>query len=814
MTYKLIIVESPAKCNKIETILGPGYKCISSFGHIRQLSGLKSIDIKNNFKPTFTNVEGKNQQISKLRKMIKECNEVIIASDDDREGEAIGWHICDLFKLPIEHTKRMIFHEITETAIKESIKNLTKINMNVVYAQQARQILDILVGFTISPILWKQISQNKQSLSAGRCQTPALKLIYENQQEIDKSPGKKVYKTIGYFTKFNLPFILNHEYNDEEDIINFLEESVNHEHKFNCENERKVTKNPPLPFTTSSLQQAANNELRMSPKATMSSCQILYENGYITYMRTDSRNYSKEFLDKTKVHINKKYGEEYCSKDLYSLCKNEEDTNDLESKKSKVEKDDKSKKSKQEKKKTDKDNNAQEAHEAIRPTNISIDDLPINQKNITTKEIKLYKLIYRNTLESCMEPANYIGITSTITAPENKIYKYSCEQVIFPGWKIVAGYEKETKEFKYLQTLKTNLILNYNKITSKVTMKDLKTHYTEAKLVKLLEQKGIGRPSTFSSLIEKIQERGYVLKTNIKGVKHKCTDFELENEELSEIETEREFGNENNKLVIQPIGIIVIEFLINSFNDLFAYEYTKNMEDELDLIAKGGKEWHQLCKECLEQIQSLSKDIKFIENKNDNTIKIDEKHTYIIGRYGPVIKYDDGKEQKFIQIKENIDVNKLRDGEYKLKDIISEKNKFLILYEKDDGEVVLKKGIYGFYLEYKEKKKSININDIFDKVVDENILIEKIDKNDINLEKVVNILIEKKSENGLPRKIDENISIRNGKYGDYIFYKKSTMKQPKFLKLNKFIELHGVDSYKTCDISIIKDWIYSTYTLN
>lgn len=810
MAYKLIIVESPAKCNKIESILGSGYKCISSFGHIRQLSGLKSIDIKNNFKPTFTNVEGKNQQISKLRKMIKECNEVIIASDDDREGEAIGWHICDLFKLPIEHTKRMIFHEITETAIKESIKNLTKINMNVVYAQQARQILDILVGFIISPILWKQISQNKQSLSAGRCQTPALKLIYENQQEIDKSPGKKVYKTRGYFTKFNLPFILNHEYNNEEDIVNFLEESVNHEHIFNCEDERKITKNPPLPFTTSSLQQAANNDLRMSPKATMSSCQILYENGYITYMRTDSRNYSKEFLDNAKSYINKKYGEEYSSKDLYSLCKDEtkENTED------KVENNDKSKKTKKKKQDKEKDNNAQEAHEAIRPTNICIDDLPINQKNITTKEIKLYKLIYRNSLESCMESAKYIGITSTITAAESKIYKYSCEQVVFPGWKIVAGYEKETKEFKYLQTLKPNLRMDYNKITSKVTMKDLKTHYTEAKLVQLLEQKGIGRPSTFSSLIEKIQERGYVLKTNIKGIKHKCTDFELTDEELSEIETEREFGNENNKLVIQPIGIIVMEFLINNFNDLFAYEYTKNMEDELDLIAKGGKVWHQLCKECLEQIQCLSKDIKFIENKNDNIIKIDDNHTYIIGRYGPVIKYDDGEKQKFIQIKENIDINKLRDGEYKLKDIICDKNKFIILYENENGEVVLKKGKYGYYLENKEKKKSININDIFDKIIDEDILIDKIDKADINLEKVVSLLIEKKSENGLPRKIDENISIRNGKYGDYIFYKKPTMKQPKFLKLNKFIQLHGVNSYKTCDIITIKEWIYSTYTLN
>ena len=498
MSYKLVIVESPAKCQKIEKFLGAGYKCIASFGHIRELNGLKSIDINNNFKPTFINTESKQSQINKLKSMIRGADEVLLAADDDREGEAIAWHICDLFKLPIQTTKRMIFHEITEPAVKNALQNVTTLNMNIVNAQLSRQILDILVGYKVSPILWNQISQNKNKLSAGRCQTPALRIVYDNHKEIETSPGKKVYKTTGYFTKSNLPFVLNYDY-DNEDIINeFLEESVNHEHIYNCGKEKNTTKQPPTPFTTSSLQQMANNELRLSPKDTMKSCQILYEGGFITYMRTDSKTYSEEFVNNAKKYINDTYGEEYPNKNIYDLCR-----------KDAVEEKSKSK-SKSKKEKEKKDNNAQEAHEAIRPTSVSVLEPEITQ-TITPKEVKLYKLIRRNTLESCIEAAKYLSITATITSPQEHIYKYSTEQVVFPGWKIVNGYEVENKDFRYLQTLKNNSELDYNKITCKVTIKDLKSHYTEAKLVQLLEQKGIGRPSTFSSLIEKIQERGYII---------------------------------------------------------------------------------------------------------------------------------------------------------------------------------------------------------------------------------------------------------------------------------------------------------------
>ena len=586
----LVIVESPAKCKKIESYLGPGYKCIASFGHIREIAnGLKSIDVKNNYDVMFKTIPSKGKYIKSLREAIKKSKEIILATDDDREGEAIAWHICKTFKLPVLSTKRIIFHEITKPAIKAAIANPTRINMDTVNAQLARQVLDLLVGFTISPILWKHISRNTEgSLSAGRCQTPALRLVYEQQKLINESPGRKVYDTTGIFTKKNISFTLNYNHEDEDKMADFLEESANFEHKYSVSKPRVTTKNPPIPFTTSALQQKASNEFNFSPKQTMRLAQTLYENGHITYMRTDSKKYSKEFVDTAKKYIKKEYGEDYVSNNIAKLVNNEGG---------------------EKKKKKKKDNNAQEAHEAIRPTKININTLSVAGK-ITAREVKLYNLIWRNTVESCMSAAKYYSITAKITAPENHTYKYSSEQVIFPGWKIVEGYEEDNKEYTYLLSIKTNTVLDYKQIYSKVTLKDLKKNYTEAKLVQMLEKKGIGRPSTFSSLISKIQDRGYVKKQNVEGKKVNCVDFKLVGEELDEIETTRVFGNEKNKLIIQPVGIMVYEFLGKHFDNLFNYDYTKNMEDDLDKISKGEKIWHHLCDECNIQIKSSASEIK------------------------------------------------------------------------------------------------------------------------------------------------------------------------------------------------------------
>jgi len=286
-------------------------------------------------------------------------------------------------------------------------------------------------------------------------------------------------------------------------------------------------------------------------------------------------------------------------------------------------------------------------------------------------------LIWSTTIESLMKPAIYNSISAKITAPMEKEYKYNSELVEFPGWKIVVGYDTENPEYVFLQTLKKNVEIKYNKIIAKVSLKDLKSHYTEAKLVQLLEQKGIGRPSTFSSLIDKIQERGYVKKDNVKGKKIKCVDYILEQDELTESEDMREFGNEKNKLVIQPIGILVLEFLIKHFNNLFEYEYTKNMETDLDLIAKGNKTWHDLCRDCNSEIDILSKDL--VEEEKV-AIPIDENHTYMIAKYGPVIKQHIGESIKFLPVKKDRKIHKiLKNGEYKLHDIILTQNEETVI---------------------------------------------------------------------------------------------------------------------------------------
>jgi len=755
---KLVIVESPAKCKKIENYLGAGYKCIASFGHIREIAnGLKSIDIKNNYNVVFKTIASKGKYIKSLREWIKKSNEIILATDDDREGEAIAWHICKTFKLPVSSTKRIIFHEITKSAIKAAIKNPVRINMDTVNAQLARQVLDLLVGFKISPILWKHVSRNtKSSLSAGRCQTPALRLVYEQKKLIDASPGKKVYDTTGIFTDKNIKFALNFNYNDEDKMAEFLEESVNFTHKYLVSEPKIITKNPPIPFTTSTLQQKASNEYNFSPKQTMRLAQTLYENGYITYMRTDSIKYSKEFVKSAEKYIKGQYGDKYIHNNIGKLINS----------------------SSGEKNKKKKDNNAQEAHEAIRPTKINVNTLNISGK-ITSREVKLYNLIWRNTIESCMSAAKYNSITAKISAPEKHNYKYTSEQVIFPGWKIVGGYEEENEEYKYLLSLKKDTVLEYQEIYSKITLKDLKKNYTEARLVQMLEKKGIGRPSTFSNLISKIQDRGYVKKQDVKGKKIKCIDFKLVGTDLDEIETERVFGNEKNKLVIQPVGILVYEFLEKHFDNLFNYDYTKDMEDDLDKISKGEKVWHSLCDECHTEINESSQKIK---DTHRETYRIDEHHIYMIGKFGPVIKYENGDKTSFKSVKKNIDMEKLKNGEYTLNEIV-DVNKVgsnnINLGEYEGEDVILKKGKYGMYITYKGKNSSVgHIKKQMGKIV---------------LNDVLDVIKGKKSSNpNIVKIITEEMSVRKGKYGNYVYYKTKKMSRPKFIPM-KGISLDEID---------------------
>ena len=753
----LVIVESPAKCKKIEGFLGPGHKCVASFGHLCELPSLDHIDTVNNFSPTFVVADNKRKYVSSLKKEIAEAGEVVLATDDDREGEAIAWHICRLFGLNVEKTKRIVFHEITESAVKKAMANPTVVNMSVVYAQQTRQILDVLVGFKISPVLWKHVA--RQSLSAGRCQTPALKLIYENQKEIDKVVGRVVYATTGYFRVAQqvVPFTLKKEFSDQEELLAFFDKSVKFPHVFQCSSPSTVKKQPPLPFNTSRLQQAASNEFHFSPKDTMRMCQTLYESGYITYMRTDSRKFSKEFIDATKKHILSTFS----PKHMGTQGQIDQVTNDNET-----------------------------PHEAIRPTNICTETV---SDKCSAREQKLYKLIRETTLQSCMSPAEFYAIKATVTSPEGD-YVHKSESLSFPGWMAVGrnptNAAADERTYKVLSSAPSSEV-KYTKITSCASMKDLKQHYTEARLVQLLEDKGIGRPSTFSSLVDKIQERGYLKKSNVAGKKVACSDFELDaSGDVFESETTREYGNEKNKLVIQSTGIVVMEFLNSHFEELFQYEYTDEMETKLDKIANATNDVEAMknraMTEYYAQIEALLGSLK--EQQVDKVeYKIDDHHVYLIGKKGPVIKCTTGDQVSFKSVRPDIDLQKLGRGEYTLDEVVdTDKRVENTLGSHEGHDVVLKTGKFGVYAKWGDT--NVSLKSLGNRPTE-----------NIRLEDVVSIM---KATSEGTRKINNHMSIRTSTKGPYLFFKTSTMKKPKFFSL-KDCSLDFMNG----DMEELKEWI-------
>lgn len=689
----LVIVESPSKCQKIENYLNNNddlniYEVVATMGHITYLNSLENIDIQNDFTCKYEIIESRKKHIETIKKKIKIVDEVILACDDDREGEGICFFICHVFNLNVNKTKRIIFNEITEVAILNAIKNPKKIDINLVYAQQTRQILDLLIGFEISPILWKYICSNsKHSLSAGRCQTPALKLINDNQKKINLHPEKQVYKTTGYFNinNLNIAFELNKNIDSSEKMKEFLQGSIDFQYTLSCSSPIKKWYSPPEPLTTSKLQQICSNELYISPKETMTICQKLYEKGYITYMRTDSKIYSSIFIESAQKYIFNKYEEKYFNKDFINKNNSEENSN---------------------------------AHEAIRPTDVSLEEL-INNLEFNPKERKVYKLIWQNTLESLMTKSCYYSIDSKIFAFQNLYFMNNREVNHFPGWKIVKNKFinlESSKEYNYLLCYQPKQFVKYKKIISNLNLENTTSHYTESRLVQSLEEKGIGRPSTFASLIEKIQEREYVKKEDIIGKQIICKNYELENENITEISMKNIFGNEKNKLIIQPLGVIVLDFLEKHFEELFNYNYTKQIEDDLDLIAQGKKTKIEVCNKYYENIVFLKEKLREIELSKE-CIKIDDNHTFIIGKNGPVIKCintnKEGKQEvTFKPIKKGIDIYKIH--EYSIDEIvdlkkveIKQKRDGIELGEYNNQPLLLKKGKYGLYVTWGDNSKSL-----------------------------------------------------------------------------------------------------------
>lgn len=752
----LVIVESPSKCKTIEKYLGEGYKCVATFGHLRTIASLKDIDIQNGFAPTYSVISDvyKPKQVEALREHIANAGSVVLACDADREGEAIAYSVCQLFGLCHLTTDRIIFHEITESAIQYAIQHPTRINMNIVHAQQARQILDLLVGFTVTPYLWKAISRTYEfGMSAGRCQTPALRLIYENYLENKQlASGKTAYSIVGYFTNQAIPFKLEKDIETEVEVLEFLDDSKEHDHVFARSAPVQKTRKSPLPFTTSTIQQTSSNEYNYSPKETMKYCQELYEAGYITYMRTDCASYSSTFIADATAFIAAKYGATFVSSTIRPS------SSDL-------------------------------AHEAIRPTSLLTKTVA---DDVSAKAGKMYTLIWRRTVESCMADAILTAVTCKITAPVSA-YSFVSEKIVFEGWLKVKP-PKEPSEYDYLMSLKTGVSIQYSRITAEVVFRNCPSHYTEAYLVQLLEKRGIGRPSTFSSIVDKNQERKYIVKQNVDGKKVECREYLLEwDSSVKQNVKMKDVGAEKNKLIIQPTGILVIEFLLSHFARLFEYSYTDTLEQLLDLIANGETDWVTVCSRCHEEITRLCQTMPTDTKCN---IRIDDNHEYMIGKNGPVIKVtaDDGK-VSFKPAKKDIDMSVPRTLDEVLEKVTSKKLGFY-----QEKELTVRSGKFGTYVTWGDNSKSmpglgnrpienITYADVFQ-------ILEK----DGVMNPTVSV--------GYIREVSRNLSIRRGKYGDYIFYKTPKMKTPKFFKLAGF-----TDDYRNCEKQVLQDWIKTTHAV-
>ena len=753
---RLVIVESPAKCATIESYLGSGYKCIASFGHIRELQDLGCIDKLDKYSLTFKDSASKTKQIKKIGDLIDDCEEVIIATDDDREGEGIGWHICQVFSLNPETTKRIIFNEITKVAIQHAIHNPSRLDMNKVNAQLSRQTLDMLVGYQLSPVLWQHISRNK-GLSAGRCQSPALRLLYDNQNEIDSTVRENIYTVSGIFTSRCIIFSLDTEFKSNNITETYLEDSVSHNHMYSVTPIRKSDRKPPEPFTTSSLQQRANSALKSSPKETMRVCQTLYEAGLITYMRTDNSSYSDDFIERANTYIKSNWGEQYVS---------------------------------------NVNRKGSGAHEAIRVTNPLVMDASIIHSKLENRENKMYKLIWENTIESCMTPSQYNVFTAEVSGVKMAKYKYTTEKNIFPGWKIIKGGQLDDEYYEYLKALKENQCVEYKQITAQECVKNVKLHYTEAKLVDLLEKQGIGRPSTFSSIIEKIQERGYVVRGDVEGSIIKCKKMVLVENEITESSVDTKIGGEKNKLLIQDTGKLVIEFLMKNFGTIVDYGYTRIMEDNLDRIAVGNMRGEDLCKECdtliIDSIEKVVADEKEERIKSGH-IKIDTEHTYMIGKYGPIVRKVLNGVTTWVKVKEGLDIKKLQMNEYSLYDVIITGKDTIGNY--NNQELLIYNGKYGTYTKYNDR----------------NITLTSLGK-DITLDGVISLIERPKmpsSTASVAREINKSLSIRTGKYGHYIYYKTSKMSKPKFLNFKGYKGEYMTDAKE----DVLK-WILDTHRID
>ncbi|MDO8335402.1 MAG: type I DNA topoisomerase [Candidatus Saccharibacteria bacterium] len=594
----LVIVESPAKAKTIEKYLGSDFVVKSSIGHIRGLPSKNgSIDVDNNFEPKFEVSADKKKVVAELRKDVKSADTVWLASDEDREGEAIAWHLAETLKLDPKTTRRIVFNEITKKALDNAVANPGNINQELVEAQQARQALDYLVGFELSPVLWRKVGPK---LSAGRVQSVAVRLIVERERELENFTAESTFKLEAIFALKDGSELVSEapvKFKSAAEAEKVLSEYAKSEFSVADISKKPGTRNPSAPFTTSTLQQEASSKLGFSPRNTMSLAQRLYEAGHITYMRTDSLNISGDALSAMTTYIKSEYGENYHQVRTFKT----------------------------------KSSGAQEAHEAIRPTNVtkSIAGADEQQK-------KLYNLIWRRALASQMAPAQLEKTTMTISASESsQNLEAKGEIVVFDGFLKVYG---RSGEDKLLPDINTGDNLDLLKATATENLSRGPARYTEASLVKKLEEMGIGRPSTYASTIATVQTRGYVERGDVEGIERKVTVFTLENGNIDKTEPTVEYGKDSNKLVPTDTGNVVTDFLVKHFSEVMEYDFTKEVEDQLDEIADGNKKRVEVLKNFYGPFHKLvenSADISRADASQSRSLGNDPKSGKpIIARYG------------------------------------------------------------------------------------------------------------------------------------------------------------------------------------
>ena len=725
MAENLVIVESPAKAKTIEKYLGVNFKVASSFGHISDLPSKNiGIDIENDFKPKYEVSSDKKTIVKNLKDLVKKSKTVWLASDEDREGEAIAWHLFRTLKLDADNTKRIVFNEITKSAITNAINNPRSINYDLVDAQQARRVLDRIVGYELSPVLWRKV---KGGLSAGRVQSVAVRLIVEKEREIRNYVSSSTYKVEAIFKNSNgKKFVarLSNEFKSKDDAVDYLNSTTGSTFKVSEIVKKPVKKSAPAPFTTSTLQQEASRKLSFPVSKTMSVAQRLYESGHITYMRTDSVNLSNLAIDEAKKQVIKNFGEAYANPKNFST----------------------------------KAKGAQQAHEAVRPTNFDMS--PDNVKDYDQK--RLYQLILNRTLASQMKPAELEKTNIKISSSNrSELFTANGEVIKFDGYLKLYQVSKDddsAEDDGILPRFNENEILNLEDLFATQKFSRPPYRYSEASLVKKLEELGIGRPSTYAPTISTVQNRGYVEKGSTEAKSRNVIKVSISNGVISENTLSEKFGSDKGKLIPTDIGMIVTDFLKNHFEYIMDYNFTAKVEQDFDNIASGKKDWTEMMKSFYGKFHPVVEDVQQNATRESGKRVLgshpenDKEVSVRLGKFGPMVQIgtvDDEEKPKFASLPQDFQIESVTlDQALSLFELPRTLGEF-------QGETLeANNGRYGPYIKFGKKFVSIPAGK---------------SPTSISLEDAI-VIIEDKIKADAPIHVYENMDVQKGKgrFGPYI----------------------------------------------